>query len=341
MNTEQAPASSIAQINPGEVLRRARESRELSLADAALQLNLTQTMLGYIETGAFDKMSGHTFARGYVRAYAKLLKLDPAQLVEQFDRYTGTDAKGSAVHELGRLREPVKLSHRLLSALSVVLLLAGAGVAYMLWNERSLPTAINNLGLAEVEVEAADGSTQVHSLEEPEDQAAQQAVSELPLAPVNPEGSDAAASTPETTTPAATSEPQAQTPQTSPAQALPLSTQPAARPAVNAASAPAASAAEVAPVNTPAATPTVALVAGEGRVSIQFIANCWAQLTDAKGKVLFSALKHKGETLDVAGLAPLELRLGYAPGAQVSFNGQSVDLVPFTSGETARVPLGR
>ncbi|MGH8353254.1 MAG: DUF4115 domain-containing protein, partial [Pseudomonas sp.] len=47
------------------------------------------------------------------------------------------------------------------------------------------------------------------------------------------------------------------------------------------------------------------------------------------------------ETMELRGKAPLELRLGYARGAQVSYNGQAVDVAPFTHGETARLKLGQ
>ena len=63
-------------VNPGETLRQARESNGWSLAEVALKLNLTTTSLGNLEAGAFDKLPGHTFARGYIRAYAKLLGID-------------------------------------------------------------------------------------------------------------------------------------------------------------------------------------------------------------------------------------------------------------------------
>jgi hypothetical protein len=51
--------------------------------------------LSNLEAGAFDKLPGHTFARGYIRAYAKLLGMDQAVLVQQFDQSTGTDAKAA------------------------------------------------------------------------------------------------------------------------------------------------------------------------------------------------------------------------------------------------------
>jgi cytoskeleton protein RodZ len=74
---------------------------------------------------------------------------------------------------------------------------------------------------------------------------------------------------------------------------------------------------------------------------VQFVADCWTQVSDGSGKVLFSGLKRKGDSLAVAGKPPFAVRLGYARGAQVSYNGQPVDVAPFTSGETARLKLGQ
>ncbi len=83
------------------------------------------------------------------------------------------------------------------------------------------------------------------------------------------------------------------------------------------------------------------MIAGDGHIQITFIADCWTQVTDGNGKVLFSGLKRKGDTLDQGGKPPLTLRLGFARGAQVAYNGQPVDVAPFTSGETARLKLGQ
>ncbi len=67
------------------------------------QLNLTENSLRQLENGAFDKLPGHTFSRGYIRAYAKLMGLDQAELVNSFDHFTGTNASGSTVQSLGRV----------------------------------------------------------------------------------------------------------------------------------------------------------------------------------------------------------------------------------------------
>lgn len=321
-------------VNPGETLRQARESRSWSLPDVALRLNLTVTSLTNLENGQFEKLPGHTFARGYVRAYAKLLELDQAALVEQFDQFTGTDGKGSSVHALGRIEEPVRLSHNILRIVSLLLLVILVGGGFFWWQDQATLRGKDQSGLnmEHVEVESADGTTQIHPLDEPDEPAVAETPASghtsLPLNTGAP-ASEAPAAAPAAPASSVTSHATAQ-PQTPAAATPPASAPQAPVAAPNVPSMPAAPAEQPAPV-----------VAGAGQVTVQFVADCWTQVTDGNGKVLVSGLKRKGESLDVNGKPPLTLRLGYARGAQVSYNGQPVDVAPFTSGETARLKLGQ
>lgn len=325
----------VPRINPGETLRKARESRGWTIAEVAGQLNLTPQRLSQIEQGAFDKLPGNTFARGYVRAYAKLLEVDQNRLVLEFDQFTGSDAAGSSVHSLNRIEEPVSYSQRVLRMVSFVLLLALAGLSFFWWQEQAERRAedLAATSLEHVEVDGADGTTQIHPLDEPEDQAVEAAQIEGEvLQPLLDESATAvaeAAADPAVTAPAAAVDPAATAPQT-----------PVTAPAVTEAAAAEAPAPSAVAAPQPAPAAPVQLAAGEALISVTFIADCWTQLTDANGKVLFSALKRKGDSLELAGKAPLELRLGFARGAQVSLNGNPVDVAPFISGETARLKLG-
>ena len=326
--------------NPGDVLRQAREKRDWSQAEVARKLNLTVSSLNNLENGAFDKLPGHTFARGYIRAYAKLMDMDQAPLVEAFDQITGTHAKGSEVHALGRIEEPVRLSHNILRVVSLLLLVAVVGGGFFWWQDQSSQRGkdLAKIALEHVEVESADGTTQIHPLDEPEDQAVsegQQAEGQaLPLEPAIPEAAPAeAAQAP--TAPASTTVPVAPV-----APSAPL----ANAPAQAVASTPAAPAVPVVPAAPVAAAPVseaAPAAAGSANVHIQFTADCWTQVTDGNGKVLFSAIKRKGDSLELTGKPPFAVRLGFARGAQVSYNGQAVDVAPFTSGETARLKLGQ
>jgi cytoskeleton protein RodZ len=320
--------------NPGETLRRAREDNNWSQADVALKLNLTVQALAHLESGAFAKLPGNTFARGYIRAYAKLLGIDQEPLVVAFDRLTGSNAAGSSVHALGRIEEPAHVAQNLLRVISFVLLAGLALGSYLWWQARaenqSAASSSSNM-LEHVEVEGADGNTQIHPLDEPEDQAVSVA-QETSGAALPPITAELAAQPEAVVTPSATAQSVA-------------SLGVLAAPVISAANEAPVSAVAVAAGAQPAVSAVVTeqpvkLGAGEAVVAVQFTANCWAQLTDANGKVLFSALKRAGESLELAGKPPLELRLGYARGAQVSFNGQRIDVAPYTSGETARIKLG-
>ncbi|MDI3356566.1 helix-turn-helix domain-containing protein [Pseudomonas sp. UYIF39] len=329
-------------VNPGETLRQARESNGWSLAEVALKLNLTVNSLSNLEAGAFDKLPGHTFARGYIRAYAKLLGMDQTVLVQQFDQSTGTDSQGSNVHSLGRIEEPVRVSHTILRIVSLLLLFAVIGGGFVWWQDQtSLRTKdLTSLSPEHVEVEGADGTTQIHPLDEPEDQAVAEGQAEggTALALPQAETSSEAPAEVEATAPAAPVVP-APTPaaaahSTAPVVATPVAPAPTA-PVV---STPPASASVTPTIPAPAAA---APVAGQGRVQLQFTADCWTQVTDGTGKVLLSGLKRKGENVSVSGKPPFTVRLGFARGAQISYNGQVVDVAPFTSGETARLKLGQ
>ncbi|MGV8843442.1 MAG: RodZ domain-containing protein [Pseudomonas sp.] len=325
MNTAHPEMLATTRTNPGETLRTAREAKHWSLPDVAEQLNLPVARLEQVEAGDFDKLPGHTFARGYIRAYAKLLGIDQSRLVLEFDQYTGTDAVGSRVQSLGHIEEPMRLSHNILRGVSFVLLVLLAGAGFYWWQQQAEKHAIEPVssGIEQIDIDGADGTTLSPPLAELEDQAV--AAAQGSEAPGQAEALAESAQGPQITSPGTEVTDTSVLPQ--PVEPAPVNT-----PVVTPALPPAA--------ESPSTAPVVA-AAGEGVVRLQFTANCWTQLTDATGKVLLRGLKRSGDSLELKGKAPLELRLGFARGAQVSYNGQAVDVLPFITGETARLKLGQ
>lgn len=371
------PEGSAGRLEIGETLRQAREGRGWSIQDVASQLNLTRQIIGTLEAGDLQSVP-HTFARGYLRAYAKLLGLDPQRIALEFDRCTGTTAAaGASVQQLSRIDEPVRGSQRVLRLVSTLLALALLAGGFYWWQQHS-PEYIERSAIPEhIEVESADGTTQLHPLTEPEDAAlaeiqgetsqppedlsAELAGSAAPDAPDVPQESAALASPApgEVAAPAASPQPAPQpgadtgAAMASPAPAQQISSAPAADAAGTASATPIESTAAVTPPATPEVAPAAAQAdapvapepaaagEGEGLLEITFSETCWIEVTDGRGKVLHSALNRKGESLRLIGKTPLKLHLGFAKAAQVRFNGQAVDVTSHARGETARLILGQ
>lgn len=65
----------------GRLLRRTRERLGLSVADIASELYLSKHQIQALEEDDWDRLPGVTYARGYLRSYARLINLDPEALL--------------------------------------------------------------------------------------------------------------------------------------------------------------------------------------------------------------------------------------------------------------------
>src|SRR6185295_1943596 len=123
----------VATTGIGGELARAREARGLALADVAQSLKFAPRQLEALEQERFDQLPGGTFARGMVRSYARLLKLDPEPMVSRI----GKRFEVPEVSQLAaRYSQPVPFSDSgrrstlVYLGLSLGVLLLGGGVAY-------------------------------------------------------------------------------------------------------------------------------------------------------------------------------------------------------------------
>jgi cytoskeleton protein RodZ len=66
----------------GVQLRAMREAAQLTVDDVAHQLKLARRQVLAIENDDFDALPGPTFVRGFIRNYARLLRIDAAPLLE-------------------------------------------------------------------------------------------------------------------------------------------------------------------------------------------------------------------------------------------------------------------
>jgi cytoskeleton protein RodZ len=66
---------------PGERLAEARRAQNLLPTEIARQLKLSVWQVEALEAGHYQQLPGPVFVRGFIRNYAKLLKLDPDELL--------------------------------------------------------------------------------------------------------------------------------------------------------------------------------------------------------------------------------------------------------------------
>lgn len=83
--------------------------------------------------------------------------------------------------------------------------------------------------------------------------------------------------------------------------------------------------------STPASAP--------GVVRFRFQRDAWIEIKDRDGNRIVNQLGKAGSEKAVEGIPPLRLVIGAASGVKVEWNGQPVDLVPFTKVDVARLTL--
>lgn len=319
-----APLATDARIIAvGDILREARLAVGLTVSNVASKLNLTAQAVEAIEANQFERLPGTTFARGYIRSYAKVLGLDSNQLAQQFDQQVVSNSPVSMVQSIDRVGEARRISRGMLQFSLFVVFLIIIGVAYYAWQTFNAvaPEASNKAAVFDrVEVERADGSMHVQTLDELEDQAVAYALETQ----VNDEIDVAELS--ETNTE------QEQTEEL----AVDVEVEQAAvqlEQAVEQSTVENASAQDL---------QTVAQLApGMGALQLSFKNDCWLRIVDADGKEINSGLKRAGEQLNVTGKAPLDVHLGYAKGVSIIYNGEPVDFSSSVRGEVARIKLGQ
>ncbi len=72
----------VAPTDTGEQLAAARERMHLSAQDVAEALKLTEKIIIAIENCDYDQLYGVAYATGYVRSYARLVNLNPNELIK-------------------------------------------------------------------------------------------------------------------------------------------------------------------------------------------------------------------------------------------------------------------
>ncbi|HTS21796.1 MAG TPA: RodZ domain-containing protein [Casimicrobiaceae bacterium] len=309
------PAPAIP-LGVGASLRSARERAGLSVDQVAQQLKLAPRQVKALEDEDFAQLPGRTFARGFVRNYARLLDLDGDGLLAQLPDAAHAPALAApALHstsgsmaEVPTTRAVRPVFGRWLIPLLLVACIVAAG-AYE-WYRSGW--AVPGEGRRAPVVPSAAGPTAPPGT----------ARSEL----ANPLASAPAEETPggERVDNAAPVSP-APEPQTA---ALP----PAAAASV---------AAEPSAASTPAPAAESTPTAGEAPAPLvlSYRAASWTQVRDGKGQLVFVRVVPAGSEQAIRGTPPFDVTIGNARAVTLVYRGQPIDLTRYTHQNVARVRL--
>ena len=304
-------AGARAPVTAGAKLKAAREAAGLTIDAVAHQLKLAPRQVIALEEDDWQRLPGRTFVRGFARNYARFVQLDPdavLALLPAADTAPALERPALAASPRPMAEIPAERAAKPSSArwlVALVLLAIVAAVGYYELSRTSFhwPALLTSLTHEKAAVPAeATPSTAA---------ASGATTSALP----NPVTKTTAAAATDT--------------------AAPASAAPSATSGITVLPTPAA--ADTAA--TKDAPPAAAAPAAEAPLVLTFKGTSWAEVKDAKGRVVLQMTGGAGMTQTVSAIPPLELSLGNAPEVAVTFRGQSLDLSAYTRGNVARVSL--
>lgn len=128
---EKAPSyDNPKRILPGRRLRAARELTHMTLAEIANHLRLDPQLINSLEEDKYDDLPGDAYVCGYLRSYARMLKLPENEIVLAFTQ--GQDITAALIPENVNVL-PVRHPYKRLLQLGIILILMLLLTAGFLW----------------------------------------------------------------------------------------------------------------------------------------------------------------------------------------------------------------
>ena len=289
-STATSEPASVQCARPGELLRKAREARGLSQDEVAKQLNFLPVYIPALEQEDFSALHSKTFIKGYMRAYARFLKIDAEEVLNCLAAHHPELEKPEQVQPVEGVKPSGKGRSLIFKLFTILVVAALIGVIILWWQSRSLEP-LPALTSQDVQVDTLNGETITAPLGQAEEERAQESLQQVrPLvAEAEPE---VAAVEPE-------------------APAEPVASEPRPQPA-------------------PAPThfegdPQEVTADNAQRLALTFSGDCWTEVRDSLDRVLHANLNREGSRVLLEGEPPFRIVLGQGRAAQVYHQGQAFD----------------
>ncbi|WP_336989006.1 cytoskeleton protein RodZ [Aeromonas hydrophila] len=294
-------------VGPGQLLRNAREQLGWTREQVASRIHLRLTLIAAIESDTYDKHTSHTFIRGYLRTYAKLVGIPEETILAAYDKLGLTPPDNIDMQSFSRRsRQQANDSRLKVVTWLVILVLIALSVAW--WWQSTARRSAGDEALAATEMGATSNtpSATVPPAVDVADPVVAPATSAAAATSADPVASAAVITMPVDASSAVAT--------TAVATSAATATQPAADTAAS----------------EPAKVP---------QLKMSFTADCWLDVKDAKGKTLFSGLKKANDELVLEGPEPLKFIIGAPMAVNIEYQGKSIDMSRYNNGRTARLSL--
>jgi cytoskeleton protein RodZ len=289
-------------VSVGLTLRTARESKGLSLGDVARALKLSVHQVEALEADDWARLPCNTVIRGFVRNYARLLGLNPGELMAVLD---GLQMPKNAELEMSpgtNVSVPQENSAHRRDYVRVVAGFAALVLAvsvYFFLPEHLLQSTLLILKSATQSSELPTSTAEAQKQDE--------AIAP-PTAVVLKEESDSPVKSPLVTPDVQTTVPVTQVSPVVPGKSITSST----------------------PV----------LQSATGSVlKLEFSQPSWVEIRDRSGEIIFSQLSQAGSQREVEGRPPFALVIGNATHVTLQYKGKAIDLSKRSKDDVARVTV--
>lgn len=122
---------------PGRFLQHARESARLTRSEVAQQLCLSEQVIHSLERDAYHELPGTVFIRGYLRSYAKMLRLSADELIKAFDQSVGeTSLTRTAIRSSASHWDFSGIAYILSRSANYIIVLVLLTLMFAWWHER-------------------------------------------------------------------------------------------------------------------------------------------------------------------------------------------------------------
>lgn len=319
------PAAAQATVGPGAQLAAHRQARGFTIEQVANQLNLAPRQIQALEEDNYAALPGIVIARGFIRAYAKLLKVDPVPLVSlmqgEVPPMESLQLKRALSGSYSESRLPPTVRSGLvvkwaIVAASLVFISIGVLAAYWLG---LIPGFSDSLS---VNAEKATVSSHASEKVATTDQASAMTGNAVSASSINSN---------ETPSSNQVTKDEIAAPNTSAAQA--------------AASTPAPIVSN--PLTTPkqdervaeSAAQSISSPTGKNMLVMKLLEDSWIEIRGADNTVLISRLMNAGSTETLSITKPVSVTVGNATGVEMTLRGKPVDLKSAAKNNVAHIDL--